>query len=131
MDLNLTGIAVLAVIVGAATARDYLIDLRRRIRDWHQPDPLDQLQADYAAGRIDHDEFADRVEAHLSADDEYTRERLAEIPGIGPTIAAELAVRFESVEHVRLASRERLTAVPDVGPQRAEAIREWFEAGGE
>lgn len=46
---------------------------------------------------------------------------------VGERTARDLALHFQSIEKIRIASLEQLMAAPDVGPVVAESIREFFD----
>lgn len=48
------------------------------------------------------------------------------IPEVGPTIARQLALTFESIEALADADRDTLEAIDEVGPSIAASIASWF-----
>lgn len=92
-----------------------------------QPTAVEQLEAEYAAGELDLDEFERRV--GLALDDRACRIRdeIETVDGVGPERSALIADRFDSIEDVRRASRDELTTVDGVGPSTAADIRGYFD----
>jgi ERCC4-type nuclease len=123
------GVALAAVVLVAVQARaavgEWWADVQRR----RQPSPLEQLEREYAQTDMDEAEFERRVDELLTADDEVIRDAVQDVTGIGEGIAGEVALHFESVEHVRQASHDELTRVPHVGEDRAQSIRVHFDDG--
>lgn len=67
---------------------------------------------------------------------EEIRRILEAFPGIGPTIAEELLVRYKSIGEIFQASAEELKTVPLIGEKKAQRIkeilnREYFHEGNE
>lgn len=80
-----------------------------------------------------------RDEAHRFAISHHRRLRrrqtlrssLDEIPGVGPKRKAQLLRSLGSLRRIRAASVEELKAVPGMTLRAAEAVAEYFSAGGE
>lgn len=123
-------LGLLALVWAASESREWVAS---RVESWRSDDPedgrdaLETLHHRFETTDMDVAEFERRLEDLLEPCDDEMRRRLEDVEDVGETTAAEVAVAFDSVEHVRQAGRDELTDVPHVGPERAAAIREDFE----
>lgn len=78
----------------------------------------------YVVGEIDEIEMEQQLARALDPEFHELRDRVEEIGGIGDDLSKAIAIRFDSVEDLRMADDEDLRRVNGVGEQRAEAIRE-------
>lgn len=101
--------------------------LRERRDAAEQRDALEELQHRYATGPMPDAEFERRLEDLMDPCDEEMRRCLEDVEDVGDAVATEVAVWFESLEHVRQADRRELEEVPDVGEVRAKKILEYFD----
>ena len=111
-------VATLSTLVDAVTSGDEQGTRLERARE--------TAQADYEAGRIDHEQFERRLDILYDAGTEAVFHTSRTIDGIGEETAYELAVTYDDLAQLRRAAvgeaDPALESVNGVGSNRAQAI---------
>lgn len=88
---------------------------------------LDTLAKTPAIGRVRGEKLINAIQASKAYDIDRLIAGLG-IPGVGRTIGAELAKRYQSISEIAHASVEELTAIENIGPKSAAAIVSYFQS---
>jgi competence protein ComGC len=112
-------VAVLSTLVNVVTSGDEQSTRLEQARE--------TVQADYEAGRIDHEQFEQRLDLLYDAGTEAVFHTTRTIDGIGGETAYELAVTYDDLAQLRCAAvgaaDPALESVNGVGLNRAQAIQ--------
>lgn len=96
---------VAAAVVVASTIRDRLES---------DPDPVEQLKAQYASGEIDEQTFEREITFHIDDRNERIRSVVENINGVGEVTSKAIAREFDSSEELRSADQDELEDVHGV-----------------
>lgn len=121
---TLAGAVVVAWFVGFITAQE-APPTSRRERERKIAEARDR----YAAGRITHADFENRVEFLLDDRNALIRRRVEDAPNVGPERSAAIAARFESVQDVETAAVDELTNISGIGEETAAGIVDHVRGG--
>lgn len=85
-------------------------------------DRREEIRSAYEEGRISHDRFAREIELLEDPSTEAVMHQVADVDGVGPATALEIAREYRRPEALEDATADDLTSVNGVGENRARAI---------